>query len=332
MASIATIDYGFAPDGDRARIIDRKARAYLAESIEHIAKQSAGIIPYNVAALTGLIEGLRQGQQYPPGTYGTYFELALCLMDEDYDRAEKLFDALVCDEVISGNFRIVALDSPYITRHRERYLALMDSDPNSSFIMRPPSVAEANGFRTRFEHAWKLLGEAIPALADEFAALVSEVCMVVGDPNARMQFDGGSSYMLWGGLFLNAASHDSEASLIEALAHESAHSLLFGYALDEALVENDDDELFKSPLRVDSRPMDGIYHATYVSARMHWSMSRLIESGRLDATGQAKAEKARAHDRENFEAGYAVVREHGRLSATGRAVMAEARSYMDSLA
>lgn len=331
MTPAARIGYGFAPDGGKAKTIDRRARSYLADSIEHIAQQSAGLISYDATALTRLIEGLRQGHRYPPGTCGTYFELALAVMDEDYERARELFAALERDEVIGGHFRIIALDSPEIAHHRERYLALMDSEPNSSFLMRPPSVAEANGFRTRFEHTWKLLGEVIPALAEEFAALVSEVCMVVGDPNARMQFDGGSSYMLWGGLFMNAASHNTEASLIEALAHESAHSLLFGYALDEALVENDDAELFSSPLRLDPRPMDGIYHATYVSARMHWAMSRLIESGRLDATDLAEAETARARDRENFEAGFAVVREHGRLSATGRAVMAEARAYIDSL-
>src|SRR5690606_11375550 len=120
----------------------------------------------------------------------------------------------------------------------------------------------------RFASSHRLLSVAIPELAAEFDALVSQVIMVEGNPVAKYQFDGGSSYMLWGGLFLNATSHQNDVALIEVMAHESAHILLFGYASDEALVNNDDDTLYHSPLRVDPRPMDGIFHATYVSARM----------------------------------------------------------------
>ncbi|TCJ19776.1 HEXXH motif domain-containing protein [Parasulfuritortus cantonensis] len=263
---------------------------------------------------------------------GLYFELALALMDEHYDEAVPLFRLLAEEAPVGAPFRLVALGGPEIARHSERYAALMDSDPLMSFAMLPPDSATEHDFRVRFERGYRLLSQAIPDLAAEFAGLVCEVCMVVGDSQAAMQFDGGSSYMLWGGLFLNAASHDTDVAMVEVLAHESGHSLLFGYALDEPLVENADDELFKSPLRHDPRPMDGIYHATYVSARMHWAMSRLLDSGCLDAAGRAEAQAARDRDREHFEAGYAVVAEFGLLTETGRAVMAGARAYMDGVA
>ncbi|MFA5081521.1 MAG: HEXXH motif-containing putative peptide modification protein [Hydrogenophilaceae bacterium] len=331
MNSAAGFDYSFAPDGARALAIDRRARASLADSLEHIVDQSRGRVSFDATAMATLIEGLRQGRRYPPSVCGAYFELALALMEERTQEAEKLFDILARETPIDGRFRLVALDGPEIAGHSARYAALMDSDPYTSFAMIPPSTATAHDFRTRFERGHHLLVATIPELAAEFDALVSEVCMVVGDPAAKLQFDGGSSYMLWGGLFLNAASHQTDVALIEVLAHESGHSLLFGYALDEALVENEDDELYASPLRPDPRPMDGIYHATYVSARMHWAMSRLIESGRLDDGALASAESARQLDRKNFEAGYQVVREHGRLTATGQAVMAAARGYMDSI-
>jgi hypothetical protein len=74
--------------------------------------------------------------------------------------------------------------------------------------------------------------------------------------------------------------------------------------------------------------MDGIYHATFVSARMHWAMSRLGESGLLDDATRDAALAAAAADARNFELGYAVVAEHGRLTATGRALMNGAREYM----
>jgi HEXXH motif-containing protein len=148
---------------------------------------------------------------------------------------------------------------------------------------------------------------------------------------AKFQFDGGSSYLLWGGLFLNATSHPDEVTMVEVMAHESAHLLLYACAADEALVENGDEELYRSPLRVDERPMDGIFHATFVSARMHWAMSRLLESGELDEEARRCAEAARMSDAQNFWSGHGVVAEHGRLTATGAAVMQAAAGYMASV-
>ncbi|MDD5366446.1 MAG: HEXXH motif-containing putative peptide modification protein [Gallionellaceae bacterium] len=331
MNNSADFDFSFPPNGRRALAFDRKARASLADSLQHIVEQCAGAIPFDSARMASLIDGLRQGRRYPPSLCGAYFELAMALMEDRDQDAAGLFASIAEERPIDGPFRLVALGGPEIARHTTRYTTLMDSDPNTSFAMIPPAPATERDFRTRFEHGYRLLATAIPELAAEFDALVSEVCMVVGDPAAKMQFDGGSSYMLWGGLFLNASSHNSDVAMVEVIAHESAHSLLFGYALDEALVSNPDEELFSSPLRVDPRPMDGIYHATYVLARMHWAMSRLIDSGRLDAEARAAAESARALDRKSFETGYQVVRQYGRLTDTGQAVMAGARAYMDGI-
>lgn len=324
-------DFSFPPNGSRALAIDRKARVSLADSLQHIVEQCHGSIPFDSARMASLIEDLRQGRRYPPSLCGAYFELALALMEDRDQDAASLFATLAGETPIDGPFRLVALGGPETAAHTARYASLMDSDPNTSFAILAPPPEVARDFQARFQRGYRLMSAVIPELAAEFDALVSEVCMVVGDPAAKMQFDGGSSYMLWGGLFLNASSHDTDVAMIEVIAHESAHSLLFGYTLDEALVDNPDEELFSSPLRLDPRPMDGIYHATYVSARMHWAMSRLIEAGVLDAEALAQAETARALDKKHFEAGYQVVQQYGQLSETGRAVMAEARAYMNGV-
>ncbi len=60
-----------------------------------------------------------------------------------------------------------------------------------------------------------------------------------------------------------------------ALLHETAHQLLFGLSLDQPVVENDVEERYASPLRPDPRPMDGIFHATFVCARMRYGYVRL---------------------------------------------------------
>ncbi|MFA5663574.1 HEXXH motif-containing putative peptide modification protein [Castellaniella sp.] len=327
------IEFGFMPDGARAQQMDRYAHTLLADSLAHIQSRAGPVLGPD--ALTPLISQLRAGAQFGPACFGRYYELALALMDDDLEEASQAADALqqaqpAGPDPDSGSCpgpRLVALgDLP--AGDAALYLRLMDTDPQTSFAMRSPTAQAAADFRQRFGQALGLMQAAVPALAAEFSGLVRELCMVTGDPEASYQFDGGSSYMLWGGLFLNIDSHETDVALVEVLAHEATHCLLFGFSQDETLVLNLDDELYQSPLRVDPRPMDGIYHATYVSARMHWAMSRLVEHPGLTAEQRAQATEARALDAEHFWSGHRVVMQHARLTATGEAVMAQAQAYM----
>jgi HEXXH motif-containing protein len=208
----------------------------------------------------------------------------------------------------------------------ERYRRMFLEDPALAAEPDPELWSEC---RARIDAAFRLLDAGFPEMAAEIRALLREIVVAAGpeDPKA-LTFDGASHFMLWGAILLNARGQKTALDTAQALAHESGHNLLFGYGASEPLVENEDDELFASPLRVDPRPMDGIVHATYVIARMHQTLSRLIQTGVLDdaQTAAAKADLA-AHER-NFAAGDGVIREGGRLTDLGREVLSGARDYM----
>ncbi|OOZ58887.1 aKG-HExxH-type peptide beta-hydroxylase [Solemya velum gill symbiont] len=296
-------DFRFAPDAQRARLIDHRMRTLLGESLEHIADQIRGQISFNEEQLQNIATRLKQGEKYPPSTFAIYTELVKILLAGNFAEAEGLLAELLQENPVT----------------------------NTPQIAPAPSQQVTETFTSRLGETMKLMESTIPELAGEINALISQIIMVVPDSESDYRFDGGSSYMMWGGLFLNALSHENEIALLEVLAHESAHMLLFGFCRDEMLVSNSDDELFPSPLRFDPRPMDGIYHATWVSARMHWAMSQLINSGQLT---QPQLELATSHmqaDKVNFENGYGVVKQHAKLTPTGRAVMQPARDYMDSV-
>jgi len=330
-----TLHHRFAPDARRARALDHAMHRALAESLMHIVERCrGGGIEIDEAALVGVADGIRTGARHLPPTFGLYYEAAGALLDGRNDEAEALLAALARERPIdpaSDGLRMVALGEPALAAHTERYQRIMGSDPTSSFPFLPPRPDTAAAFRARFQRGFALLERAIPELAAEIRAIVSEVILTVGTPAGGYTFDGGSAYQLWGGLFLNAESHETDVAIIELLAHEGAHNLLFGFTIDELLVENPTDERFDSPLRRDPRPMDGIYHATFVSARMHWAMSRLLDASVLDDAATAAARKARATDHENFEKGFDVVARHGRLTPTGTALMDGARAYMDGV-
>ena len=169
----------------------------------------------------------------------------------------------------------------------------------------------------------------LPDLHAEITGIVREIILLREPHGDERQFHGASHYQFWGLLLLNPKHHRTPLDVVEVLAHEASHSLLFGLTIDEPLVLNSDTDLYPSPLRQDNRPMDGIYHATYVSARMCMAMETLAASNKISKEDRTKAQNAAAIDRKNYEAGLGVVLEHGRLSQTGRQILEHAREWMD---
>lgn len=322
---------GFAPDADRARHLDGLMHAELASSLRHVCDVSRDAVTFDASGMDRFIRSLEQGERYGPLVFADYYALVLALRRGDHTDAARRFDRLSRARPVAAELKIEPLKDPRRCEKSAVYQRMMTEGAGVDIAVLPPADDVAHEFEARYRRGMAIMERAIPELAGEVRAIVREVVCVVGDPAKTMQFDGGSHFQLWGALFLNAEFHPTDQAIVEVVAHESAHSLLFGFCTQEPLVYNDDNELYTSPLREDARPMDGIYHATFVSARMHWAMSRLLEAEALPDASRERTLAAIESDRQNFEAGYRVVANHGRLSETGAGLMAAARAYMDEV-
>ena len=297
----------------------------LADSLFHISEQTSAVAEIDQAALGRVIAGIRSGERYPPAAFGHYYEIAFALFDESLSEAGAASRRLGTVAPFSGGMRVRTIGDPAMAEDAALYLRRLGEDAD---WFRPPPPGMASEFSERLDAGFALLDRMLPGLAAEIRALIREIALATGVDGGSMQFDGASAYQLWGLLLLNPRFHPTPLAVAEVLAHESAHSLLFGFTYDEPLVLNDDAELYPSPLRSDPRPMDGIYHATFVSARMHWAMTILAGNAGLSSEERALAAKAATDDARNFAAGHRVVVEHGRLSGTGRALMEGALAHM----
>ncbi len=324
--------FHFSPDAAHAARCDRAMHDGLADSLRQICAASDGKVDFDRRAIERLIGDIEAGHRLPPNVFALYYELVPALLEGRLDAAPALFAELARQRPIETPFRMLALGDSALADREQRYLRFINDDTDHKFTFLPPSAEDLAAFKRQFASVMDLLQQAAPELVGELKALISELVLVVGPKDAKVHFDGGSSYQLWGALFLNAVRHKTRIDVIDSLAHESAHSRLFGLCTDEAPVRNADDELHPSPLRPEPRPMDGVYHATFVSARMHWAMSRLLASGLLTEEERALAAKARDDDRRNFEKGYDTVATHARLTDTGRTALDAALAYMRTAA
>lgn len=329
MVRTAVERFFFEPDGARAWHLDDAMHAALADSLDHLAEAATDDLGSSAKPLAELSAEIRNGRRVPPLVFALYFQMADRLLTGDPAGARSVAGTLLDHPPRSS--RLI------IRRHGEvgasSLVAALNSETAGEKVpMADVAPETATAFSTLLDEAFDLLQRAVPDLHDEIRAIVHEILLAHAPAGALTEFDGASHYQFWGLLMLNPKHHRTRLAVAEVLAHEAAHSLLFGFTIDQPLVYNPDSELYPSPLRKDPRPMDGIFHATYVSARMAFAMERLACSGLLDDADRDAAFRAAAADRANFAAGLSVVDAHGRLSDVGRDALEGARAWISGSA
>jgi hypothetical protein len=322
--------HAFEPSARRARFLDRRMRRDLAASLRYIFSQANGRLAISEEAFQDFLSRLER-QPVSPLAFSFYCDAVLAIEEDDVEEASRLLGDLIKLPAHPGGPVLAELADPGQDAVARRLVRFIDTDPSIEFEVFAPSRDAAEKCRGVVNAAFALMDAGDSEQAAEIRALLREIVLAAGtkDPKA-LTFDGASSFMLWGAIIINANRSDGELAMAQMLAHESAHNLLFGLCADDPLVENSDEELYSSPLRMDARPMDGIYHATFVTARMHRVVRRLLESRVLSAPLEEKARKELAENRRLFDQGIKVVREHGRLTPMGEAIMRGAENYMAS--
>jgi len=298
-------------------------RERLADTLDYLFAEVGDELDVDPSRAKELAAEIRTGVQ-SPNRFGAYYELVLALEGDDLEEARAITRELLAPASVSG-LRIAAIDDRK-PNEAARYRRLLMSDPDMAAAPDPGLLGDA---LARIDSAFELLDRGFPEMYAEIRELLREIAIAAGpeDPKA-MTFDGASSYMLWGATLLNARGQTNVLDTAQALAHESGHNLLFGFCASGPLVDNPDDELFASPLRKDPRPMDGVFHATYVIARMHQTLTRLLEAGVLNPGEQELALKDLGVHRRNFEGGDRVIRQGARLTPLGADLIESARAYM----
>lgn len=317
----------FEPSAERGAALDQRMRERLADTLDYLFSEIGEPLGVGADETSRLTADIRSRGQ-SPNRFGAYYELVLAVENDDLEAARRLAGELFAGSE-PGRIRVASIEERS-EAEVARYRRLLIPEPSMAAQPDPQLLSET---LDRTEQAFRLLDRGFPGMAAEIRQLLREIVIAAGpeDPKAP-SFDGASSYMMWGAILLNARGQKNVLDTAQALAHESGHNLLFGFCASGSLVENEDEELFSSPLRADPRPMDGVFHATYVVARMHQTLSRLLEAGVVpESEMEAALADLKAH-RRNFDAGDQVIRGSGKLTALGAEVIETARAYMAAAA
>jgi HEXXH motif-containing protein len=163
--------------------------------------------------------------------------------------------------------------------------------------------------------------------------VVQEIVLARSGDAHRMDFGGVSSFAAWGAICINQAAHGHWVAYMKTIAHESAHLLLFAIARNEPLVLNDLAERHGSPLRDDARPLDGIFHAAFVSAREALALDACLTRHEAQSASDASAvdllEQALEDSVFAFWDCCDQLESHARLSDLGEAILKDCQRFME---
>lgn len=298
--------------------IDARVRAQLADSLAYIFGEAKDRLEVHDQRFHSAVEQIRLRKQHP-GVFARHFHLISAINGDQFSTANALLEELIDLACSHVSFEIVPFAKEEIGSDYERFPELLFGEFSNVNSMASPSPRQSAESTKAFREAMAIILRVDKRIDDEIHRFLSRLYLAVGnkDPLAK-PFGGVTSLMVWGGSFVNVEVYKSRWDAAQFLVHEITHSLLFGLSCDELLVLNSANEHYKSPLRTDLRPMDGIFHATMVCARLAAFNRDWANSGFVDLGDRDRCEKAAVSNAERFRDGVAVIRQHGELSELGR--------------
>jgi HEXXH motif-containing protein len=307
-----------------ARELDAAMRHALAESLGRLGSRASGLLP--ASPTPAQIAARVCAGRVPPGVFGRYFDLVAALQSGQTAKAADLWQTIGAASTSSVEFRIIPYGADTLGEDAARYQRLFDQGQKSPLVFHSPSAQQMTGATAAITQAMALLETALPAWAAEIRALVTEVIVL----DARdTGMSGGSSMLLWGTVLLNVAKPCRRISALSVLAHEATHLLLFGLARHGPLVSNPSEEKFSTPSRPVLRPMNALYHSSYVSGRLAALFRLLANCSALDSAELAELAGLRELQRTRFLEGFEVIMARAQLTPLGQELLEEAHRLLD---
>lgn len=211
-------------------------------------------------------------------------------------------------DLLNHSGKFIKYHSPIFS---EQYWNICKSVVTDTFqeevFLEPPSEKNFTQMCVNIEIALDEIEKISQPFFEEISTFVSSYLIIKSN-----RFIAGSSFPLIGLIGLSEKLHVEK--IIDLIVHECAHQYIYHLTVFDSLCEGVG--LFKSPLRKDPRPIEGIYHATFVLSRLisfyvqAKEKSTLIPEGVIDNLLKNYYMK--------FDDGYQIIIKHGILTELGR--------------
>lgn len=182
----------------------------------------------------------------------------------------------------------------------------------------------------KINQAINMMEKYAPDWAGEFDLLAPQVYLATNRDPKKSGFGGATVFAAFGSILMNFNKIDILPRVLMTLVHESSHAKLFLYHLDDPVILNEDTELFSSPLRSAPRPMEGIFHAAWVSARMVQSANCILDNG-LCGPDAKELRRQSSQAAIVYQDCATQIEQHARLTPLGQRLFDDAQRAMSDV-
>ncbi len=218
----------------------------------------------------------------------------------------------------------LAVDEPFHLVSGGMVLALADNNPMRMFEAHPDKQGNTIDLGGKPVEDWiaslraalDIVGEHLPAFRAELDLVLRQLVPVgffaESHLSASYQEAVGTVYL---------SLHPSPLTMAEALVHEVSHNKLNVLFEQDAVIENDPNETYTSPVRPDPRPIHGVLLAVHAFLPVERMYRNMLAAGA--APGEAELRRHVERVSELNRRGAEVLLRQGKPTPMGRAIFEE---------
>ena len=322
------MSWGFQPDASRALALRDEINTRLISSLRYVFGEVGDALGCDADRFAAWVAALEQAVRPDPLIHVLFHSIVADVQAGDIDAARRAAERMLTLGAAREGLTVNALDAEDdAPRPAVLFARFADIEDDNRLDFVAPDPALAGDFKTLIEGGIELIRRNDPALDGELRTLLTDVLLASQAPSHLFTTAALSCFQNWGSLLVNPNCQRDVIDVVETLAHEATHLTLFALALDEPLLNNDPNARYFSPLRQAQRSMDGVYHATIVSARVTRALlqqARATDDPEVRAVALERAEIAAVY----FDEGLLVIEPNADFSPLGRQVLDDCKAFM----
>jgi hypothetical protein len=312
--------YDARPCSDRAVFLREQAEKGLQESLCHLFDATQEVAPLLRPAIKEKLRKLKQAEWISSFHFLVNSLLFKYAELEQFGHIESITQAFIGLESIPQDFKTMRYRTPHIPKFLWDVfdpVSLYDF-PKGSYNA-PPLLPDYLTAQKKLEEALHAIAVNCPDLWQELRVLIREIVLL--ESNRTIS---GSSFDLLGLVYFRTDPALKTLDFLDFLVHEGAHQYIFNLSSFDPLCLNDAHEKYSSPLRKDLRPMMGIYHATFVTARLLY-VFQAFKSRQVTLGFPEVIEEKIIYYKEKYKEGFETLMQHGKLTELGEKLILSTR-------
>lgn len=260
--------FRISPNGDKARFLSDQFYLRIKKSFNHLINQCIENFPALSNSYTAIDE--LDFLKTSPYFHYLHHQLQTAMRAQSvlgaYRTLEEIIDVIEAPKNVHNQITINSIgDSNWERFAKQETSRLSRIEQNVADILAPIAEKDLTNAVSDAKNALTAIASIDPELFSEISEHISQIKLF--DSSITRGF---SDIRTMGAIFVRLMQPDEDCLLYyyEQIIHEMAHLQLNCILAFDPLISGDRTRKSTSPLRQDPRPIFGIYHATYVSAKL----------------------------------------------------------------